>query len=124
FFSSRRRHTRLVSDWTSDVCSSDLKTEQNRIWGRIAVLARQPASTLGVVASPGRQKDMRDGEPRSPEGVVDCNAEIFLAGVQVLRPDPSTTAPLRGCHNHAVIEVHTVRRANSHGTPDDVAVGA
>src|SRR5262249_56593784 len=25
FFSSRRRHTRLVSDWSSDVCSSDLQ---------------------------------------------------------------------------------------------------
>src|SRR5438093_6467792 len=24
FFSSRGRHTRLVSDWNSDVCSSDL----------------------------------------------------------------------------------------------------
>src|SRR5437016_6996940 len=24
FFSSRRRHTRLVSDWSSDVCFSDL----------------------------------------------------------------------------------------------------
>src|SRR5215213_8533535 len=24
FFLSRRRHTRLVSDWSSDVCSSDL----------------------------------------------------------------------------------------------------
>src|SRR5262249_59939982 len=27
FFSSRRRHTRLVSDWSSDVCSSDLGRE-------------------------------------------------------------------------------------------------
>src|SRR5438046_6837099 len=27
FFSSRRRHTRLVSDWSSDVCSSDLLLE-------------------------------------------------------------------------------------------------
>src|SRR5258706_77379 len=26
FFSSRRRHTRLVSDWSSDVCSSDLSS--------------------------------------------------------------------------------------------------
>src|SRR5205807_7773957 len=25
-FSSRRRHTRLQGDWSSDVCSSDLKT--------------------------------------------------------------------------------------------------
>ena len=27
FFSSRRRHTRFTSDWSSDVCSSDLKAE-------------------------------------------------------------------------------------------------
>src|SRR5262249_56236414 len=27
FFSSRRRHTRLVSDWSSDVCSSDLQKD-------------------------------------------------------------------------------------------------
>src|SRR5437899_10122604 len=26
FFSSRRRHTRCLSDWSSDVCSSDLET--------------------------------------------------------------------------------------------------
>src|SRR5207253_5711666 len=28
FFSSRRRHTRWPRDWSSDVCSSDLRTEQ------------------------------------------------------------------------------------------------
>src|SRR6266480_1162279 len=27
FFSSRRRHTRLTCDWSSDVCSSDLPRE-------------------------------------------------------------------------------------------------
>src|SRR5205814_3947141 len=27
FFSSRRRHTRCLSDWSSDVCSSDLPEE-------------------------------------------------------------------------------------------------
>src|SRR5262245_66601298 len=26
FFSSRRRHTRCLSDWSSDVCSSDLES--------------------------------------------------------------------------------------------------
>src|SRR5262249_57081132 len=30
FFSSRRRHTRLVSDWSSDVCSSDLRCQLGR----------------------------------------------------------------------------------------------
>src|SRR5256885_12101416 len=28
FFSSRRRHTRLQGDWSSDVCSSDLLREE------------------------------------------------------------------------------------------------
>src|SRR5256885_13184013 len=28
FFSSRRRHTRLQGDWSSDVCSSDLQGAQ------------------------------------------------------------------------------------------------
>src|SRR5256885_10874357 len=31
FFSSRRRHTRLQGDWSSDVCSSDLKRLNERI---------------------------------------------------------------------------------------------
>src|SRR5256885_4913458 len=29
FFSSRRRHTRLQGDWSSDVCSSDLVFERD-----------------------------------------------------------------------------------------------
>src|SRR5437016_12060870 len=34
FFSSRRRHTRLVSDWSSDVCSSDLRCSCRRARAR------------------------------------------------------------------------------------------
>src|SRR5262245_63087813 len=30
FFSSRRRHTRCLSDWSSDVCSSDLPRKLRR----------------------------------------------------------------------------------------------
>src|ERR1035438_10770430 len=32
FFSSRRRHTRCLSDWSSDVCSSDLKKDLETNW--------------------------------------------------------------------------------------------
>src|SRR5258706_12146905 len=41
FFSSRRRHTRLVSDWSSDVCSSDLSADLLQAFGtnRAAVMA-------------------------------------------------------------------------------------
>src|SRR5256885_5386257 len=31
FFSSRRRHTRLQGDWSSDVCSSDLETAREAL---------------------------------------------------------------------------------------------
>src|SRR2546426_6868656 len=33
FFSSRRRHTRLQGDWSSDVCSSDLMIRHTRLQG-------------------------------------------------------------------------------------------
>src|SRR5262249_17041977 len=36
FFSSRRRHTRLVSDWSSDVCSSDLRLHRHSTRSRYA----------------------------------------------------------------------------------------
>src|SRR5258706_2815005 len=38
-FSSRRRHTRLVSDWSSDVCSSDLPSASGRSNGNRLVSA-------------------------------------------------------------------------------------
>src|SRR2546427_5228385 len=31
FFSSRRRHTRFDCDWSSDVCSSDLRTDMDAL---------------------------------------------------------------------------------------------
>src|SRR5438034_6695519 len=31
FFSSRRRHTRSLCDWSSDVCSSDLPSDQTPV---------------------------------------------------------------------------------------------
>src|SRR5262249_60110864 len=39
FFSSRRRNTRLVSDWSSDVCSSDLAVSKERQVGIVPVEA-------------------------------------------------------------------------------------
>src|SRR5437899_7259306 len=40
FFSSRRRHTRCLSDWSSDVCSSDLIfRELGDRWGIAGTLA-------------------------------------------------------------------------------------
>src|SRR5256885_8471488 len=44
FFSSRRRHTRLQGDWSSDVCSSDLFCER----GYEGVSARDVAERASV----------------------------------------------------------------------------
>ena len=49
FFSSRRRHTRLVSDWSSDVCSSDLDGKSVDIDGDYTeTLARIDSNAEGV----------------------------------------------------------------------------
>src|SRR5256885_9191480 len=40
FFSSRRRHTRLQGDWSSDVCSSDLDRRNG---------LAEPAEPLGMI---------------------------------------------------------------------------
>src|SRR5258706_3358196 len=64
FFSSRRRHTRLVSDWSSDVCSSDLGRQTAQVPadgsaaggeddGRCGVGAGHVLGVLTPGASPG-----------------------------------------------------------------------
>src|SRR5215467_13421079 len=51
FFSSRRRHTRLQGDWSSDVCSSDLD--------------REAAWDVTELAYWRRQAGLRDELPRT-----------------------------------------------------------
>src|SRR5437762_12589906 len=45
FFSSRRRHTRYIGDWSSDVCSSDLELHDR--WGQPVIVENKPGSTIG-----------------------------------------------------------------------------
>src|SRR5262245_64885268 len=54
FFSSRRRHTRCLSDWSSDVCSSDLSTvvmASPRVWDWGGAM-RLPLHTAKLHAAP------------------------------------------------------------------------
>src|SRR5688500_20148814 len=48
FFSSRRRHTRLQGDWSSDVCSSDLGS---RVRGAVPLPDRE-ARPLWLLPTP------------------------------------------------------------------------
>src|SRR5258706_822747 len=64
-FSSRRRHTRLVSDWSSDVCSSDLGQPPSSVTRRArAYGARAPAGARGP--SRARRPPCRDATHRRP----------------------------------------------------------
>src|SRR5690554_7464220 len=47
FFSSRRRHTRCGRDWSSDVCSSDLVEDDERL----ADLTREYLESNGLTVS-------------------------------------------------------------------------
>src|SRR5262245_64969786 len=62
FFSSRRRHTRCLSDWSSDVCSSDLSAGDGRAAGvgRDRLLHRQRF---------GGMERVDDGEEEVDEGI-------------------------------------------------------
>src|SRR5438876_2469753 len=47
FFSSRRRHTRWTGDWSSDVCSSDLKAGGVKLCSTDAVVRQAAKDLLG-----------------------------------------------------------------------------
>src|SRR5256885_1684243 len=72
FFSSRRRHTRLQGDWSSDVCSSDLdrsqasreRSHRDRRYGCRDFIKRfaadhETAPSRGVIQSPARPQACR-----------------------------------------------------------------
>src|SRR5262249_58393633 len=71
FFSSRRRHTRLVSDWSSDVCSSDLSLRQavDRVDLRLTPLHR---AKTGAVAEEDAAGDVGRGDPAPVAGEADA----------------------------------------------------
>src|SRR5262245_63943376 len=65
FFSSRSRHTRCLSDWSSDVCSSDLESRirGDRLFERANRLRRPAIGELQqsqVAPRRGRARRMRE----------------------------------------------------------------
>src|SRR5205807_3435477 len=69
FFSSRRRHTRLQGDWSSDVCSSDLMPSDNLS----ALPLEQQIGQLFFIGLPGTALDEQTGkliEEVKPGGII------------------------------------------------------
>src|SRR5207249_10343406 len=88
FFSSRRRHTRSKRDWSSDVCSSDLRM-------------------LGSGHRPGEQ---RIGIPR-------VDGQIRASGVRVHEqdPGPGLAAVRRAVHAALLLGRSEERRVGKEG---------
>src|SRR5262249_59145470 len=83
----RRRHTRLVSDWSSDVCSSDLGR------GRIGMADSPVASYLVVKSSSGHFKLTGTPYNVAPYGIAipkgNGMARPILAALKALMADGS-----------------------------------
>ena len=64
FFSSRRRHTRSLCDWSSDVCSSDLYDADYIARLRIDIFCKteQVDQIIDAIVSAGRTGEVGDGK--------------------------------------------------------------
>src|SRR5437867_9860179 len=91
FFSSRRRHTRSYGDWSSDVCSSDLRAARRT---RDLIAARIPAgpgelcqsavSRRTLIAGPFHRTHVRrvTSDARGPQiGRASCRERVEILGV-------------------------------------------
>src|SRR5437879_7131717 len=62
FFSSRRRHTRYIGDWSSDVCSSDLKLARLCVLQKRSTKLGAWAAAAAVIAACKRSEERRVGK--------------------------------------------------------------
>src|SRR5205814_6619829 len=82
FFSSRRRHTRCLSDWSSDVCSSDLRHATGATSGVSAEGGAHSAQRCGgsphealaqaTIGLCGRSEERRVGKQSRIQGARDA----------------------------------------------------
>src|SRR5256885_5607944 len=68
FFSSRRRHTRLQGDWSSDVCSSDLRA---RLEAKEAKEAKRLQEKKRAAEDQPKQPAPKPAEPVKKSAVVE-----------------------------------------------------
>src|SRR5204862_2961101 len=89
FFSSRRRHTRSLRDWSSDVCSSDLSGLETAV--ESAVLAALSVAGLNTELftflgfPPARAKARKDWLERlrllNEIGRASCRERVYISGL-------------------------------------------
>src|SRR5438034_2792131 len=74
FFSSRRRHTRSLCDWSSDVCSSDLAIDPAKI-----KLLTEPERVIAHVVAL-KVEEEKPAEAVAAEGAAPAEPEVIKKG--------------------------------------------
>src|SRR5205814_6784029 len=85
FFSSRRRHTRCLSDWSSDVCSSDLSIHEG-LAAKI-ILQEYPGQefdgkvtrTAGALDPQSRTMQVEVQAPNDEIGRASCRERVQIS---------------------------------------------
>src|SRR5690625_7576375 len=106
FFSSRRRHTRWPRDWSSDVCSSDLRLCERdparKVGGPADLHGPQPpADDTRVEEEPLRSEERRVGkECRARGGAVPCKETGTQAEASSASKESIETSSTKGKDIH------------------------
>src|SRR6266508_4632240 len=93
FFSSRRRHTIWPRDWSSDVCSSDLRLETDEK-GKLPAFAARLAVTLATTPGPATLQQETALEQASAKAPPDAEVFALLARAALERGDAPRAAAL------------------------------
>src|SRR5437899_10426174 len=86
FFSSRRRHTRCLSDWSSDVCSSDLGALGGGRRTHRQPRGRESPATILVVEDDRRSEERRVGK------------SVDLGGRRIIKKKKTSKQAVRHTH--------------------------
>src|SRR2546426_3237355 len=89
FFSSRRRHTRLQGDWSSDVCSSDLRLKsledslrdaEDRLNALALRIPNIPHPSVPIGADPSANQEIRRwGKPPTDRKSTRLNSSHLVS---------------------------------------------
>src|SRR5437879_12250197 len=119
FFSSRRRHTRYIGDWSSDVCSSDLpQYAAASLWEgfHLPARGRQPgnfrrATRRSLVAAPFRPPSPA-APKREREACLHSPSGAYRTALRAATGRRHPPLPQAACRDSV-----SVRAANREGLP-------
>src|SRR3712207_1266209 len=105
FFSSRRRHTRYWRDWSSDVCSSDLKGNTKANIESDAVLEAEGNVKISAKATNGTlvKKDDKKETYNTPLSLSDVEASVRVNKGKIIGKNVDITAEAKNFYDATLV---------------------